>query len=289
MLLSYPAMNKPSIIKLSVIICLALSASFVRAQDSASSRPVRTAPKTMIANPRLQKPVTQTGAVPNHTTTPGMHRSFGPVKPAAGTKLPATTGAATGAYRQPAAAYHQPAPYTAGAAAPAITDKSLYGQYQYLLTKVYGYQRPMVAAFYKNITDSLVIQKRKVRELSASLASQNKTVKDLQTDVDSKKESLDESASKADSISLLGIAMSKSTYNTLMWGLVIAFGAVAAIVIVQSGSNRREARYRTKLYDDLDTEYKTYKTKANEKEKKLARELQTVRNKLEEITGNPEY
>jgi len=70
-----------------------------------------------------------------------------------------------------------------------------------------------------------------------------------------------------------------------MWGLVIGFGAIAAIVIAKSGNNSREATYRIKLYNELEEEYKVYKAKANEKEKKLARELQTERNKLDELTG----
>ena len=71
-----------------------------------------------------------------------------------------------------------------------------------------------------------------------------------------------------------------------MWGLVILFGATAAVVIARSGLHSREARYRINLYNELEEEFKTYKAKANEKEKKLARELQTERNKLDELRGN---
>ena len=41
----------------------------------------------------------------------------------------------------------------------------------------------------------------------------------------------------------------------------------------------------TKLYSELEDEFKAYKTKAIDKEKKLARELQTERNKLDELLG----
>ena len=42
------------------------------------------------------------------------------------------------------------------------------------------------------------------------------------------------------------------------------------------------AKYRTELYDEISNEYQSYKSRTNEKEKKLARELQDERNKLEE-------
>jgi hypothetical protein len=70
-----------------------------------------------------------------------------------------------------------------------------------------------------------------------------------------------------------------------MWGLVILLGAIAGIVIARSGRFKYEADYRIKLYNELEEEFKGYKSKANDKEKKLARELQTERNKVDELMG----
>ncbi|MGI4727924.1 MAG: hypothetical protein ACRYGB_05070 [Janthinobacterium lividum] len=169
------------------------------------------------------------------------------------------------------------------------TDKSIGGQYQFIMSKVYHYQQPMIATFYKSVQDSLRIQRTNLAAIKNKLLAQTKNLTTLQTDVNSKEQSLNETNAQANSISFLGMPVAKATYNTIMWGLVIALGALAAAVIFLSGSARREAHYRTKLYNDLEEEYKGYKTKANEKEKKMSRDLQTVRNKLEEITGNPEY
>lgn len=168
-------------------------------------------------------------------------------------------------------------------------DKSLSGQYQFILGRIYSYQRPMIDALYKSVQDSLRDQRNSLSALQSKLSAQSKTLAALQTDVNSKEESLNTTNAQVNSISFLGVPMAKTTYNTIMWGLVIVFGALAAIVIFLSASARREAHYRTKLYNELEEEYKGYKTKANDKEKKLSRDLQTVRNKLEEITGNPEY
>jgi hypothetical protein len=168
-------------------------------------------------------------------------------------------------------------------AAPA--DKSLRGQYQYLLTKVYNYQQPLVAALFKNYNDTLHITRKQLTEAKATLATQTKTIDTLKAAAATKDQTLAQSKAKVDEVSLLGMPLSKSTYNLIMWGLVIAFGAIAAIVIARSGSHSREASYRIKLYNELEEEYKAYKTKANEKEKKLARELQTERNKNDELTG----
>ncbi|WP_158825057.1 hypothetical protein [Mucilaginibacter lacusdianchii] len=238
-------MTKSYILKSLTAIIFAATVVTASAQDSARAKP-----KVPAATPRsaASQPA---GATANRPATP--------VNPYAGR------------------------PVTPSPVAP--NDKSLNGQYQYLLTKIYGYQRPQLSAFYKNITDTIRMQRQKLQDVQRKLTAQGKAVQDLQSDVSAKEQSLNESNSKADAISFLGIPVTKSTYNLIMWGLVLVFGIVTAIVLFQSTSARREARYRTKLYDELDEEYKTYKVKANEKEKKLARELQTERNKLDELLG----
>jgi len=165
------------------------------------------------------------------------------------------------------------------------TDKSLSGQYRYLLTKVYNYQQPLLAAFHKSVMDTLLQTRHALRDTNAKLATANKTIDSLNNGIKSTNQSLTESNAKVNAIDFVGISLPKSTYNLIMWGLVIIFGAAAAVVIARSGSYSREAKYRTQLYNELEEEYRVYKAKANEKEKKLARELQTERNKLDDILG----
>jgi hypothetical protein len=172
---------------------------------------------------------------------------------------------------------------TAKPAAPA--DNSLNGQYQYLLTKVYFYQQPLLNAFHKSITDTLTLARRSLKVSQSNLAIANKTIDSLQASIKANTQSLSESNEKVDEVSLIGVPVTKATYNLIMWGLVIVFGAVAAIVIARSGSSTREAKYRVQLYNELEEEYRVYKIKANEKEKKMARELQTERNKIDELLG----
>jgi hypothetical protein len=171
------------------------------------------------------------------------------------------------------------------AQASAPSDKSLNGQYQYLLTKVYFYQQPLLNAFHKSITDTLIQARQGLKASQAKLVVSNKTIDSLQASIKANTESLNESNEKVNTVSFIGIAVTKETYNLIMWGLVLIFGATAAIVIARSGSSTREAKYRTQLYSELEEEYRVYKAKAVEKEKKMARELQTERNKIDELLG----
>ena len=164
-------------------------------------------------------------------------------------------------------------------------DKSLYSQYQYLLTKVYNYQQPIIGAFHKNVMDTLNQTRKDLKATKAELVTSTKTIDSLNTAAKQVEQTLTDANEKVNAVSLFGVILPKTTYNLIMWGLVIIFAAIAIIVISRSGAYSREAKYRTQLYNELDEEYKAYKVKANEKEKKMARELQTERNKLDDLLG----
>jgi hypothetical protein len=166
-----------------------------------------------------------------------------------------------------------------------IKDKNLRGQYDYFMTKTYDYQQPLLAAFYKNIMDTLNVQQRKIAELRAKVNTQTQAVSSLKADVNSKEQSLTESNAKVDNINVFGMLLPKATYNLVMFGLVGGLALALIIVIVTTAKYKHEARHRIELYDEIDEEYRNYKAKASEKEKKLARELQTERNKVDELMG----
>ncbi|RKR80291.1 hypothetical protein BDD43_0387 [Mucilaginibacter gracilis] len=166
---------------------------------------------------------------------------------------------------------------------PPVVDNSLTGQYNAILKSTYRYQQEPIIAFYKNYMDTLNLAKRKLQQANTKISEQATAIASIQGAVTTKDQTLSDSISKADSIGFLGASVSKVVYNIIMWGLVIILALSLATVIYLSASNKREAAYRIKLYEELSAEFAAYKTKANDKEKKLARELQTERNKLAEL------
>jgi hypothetical protein len=169
-------------------------------------------------------------------------------------------------------------------------DKSLPGQYREIIQKSknndQGYKiinPAKLSRFQKNFADSLRQTRSKLSEAQNTIAVQNKTINTLKADLNSKDHSLTESRTMVDEISMLGISVKKSTYNWIMWGLVLLLGAALAFVVLRSVSYRKEARYRSNLYSDLSEEFQSFKTKSTDKEKRLARELQTEKNRLDEL------
>jgi hypothetical protein len=268
---------------LAAIAILSASVELVKAQDSVKNTVVKkTVVKPATTKPAAIDPVTGKPVIPINPKTGKPYSRYGyGYYSKHNAKAAQTADSLKKAAPLKTAVTPAVVPPADSAVAAAPADKSLNGQYNYLLNKIYPYQQPLVAALWKNVIDTLNATHRQLADAQAKAAELNKTISGLQADSTAKSESV----SKADEINLLGISTSKSTYNLVMWGLVIVFGVTAIIVIARSGSLKHEAVHRTSLYNELEEEYKAFKTKANEKEKKLARELQTERNKIDELMG----
>jgi hypothetical protein len=163
-----------------------------------------------------------------------------------------------------------------------LNSKSLNAQYLYLLTKAYHYQQPLISAFWRSVSDSIKLIRSQAKGMQASV---NHTVDSLKANVRSKEQTLTEAIAKNDSISLFGIDMSKGSYSLIMFGIIAGLAVALAIVMGTIAKHKYEAKHRTELYEEIEEDYRNFKAKANEKEKKLARELQTERNKLDELLG----
>jgi hypothetical protein len=170
-----------------------------------------------------------------------------------------------------------------------VVDPSLKGQYESLLYRSKSYYGAKLivpgrlTAFYQNVADSIRKERAGSKNALLKIKQQAKTIDTLNSQIKGNESSLASSNAKLDEISFLGIPFSKSAYNTIVWSIIIVLALALAFVVIRSAKNISEAKYRTELYEEVSKEYQTFKVKANEKEKKLARELQDERNKLDEL------
>ncbi len=168
------------------------------------------------------------------------------------------------------------------------TDPSLRGQYQSLLSKsknLNGFKvvNPVrISAFWKNVNDSLRTERRQLTTFKKQITEQQKTIADLKVQLTEKETALNTTNQKLDEITFMGISFSKGSYNTMVWTIILILALALIIIIIRSAKLLHEAKYRSSLYEEIAAEYQSYKVKANEKEKKLARELQDERNKLDD-------
>lgn len=169
------------------------------------------------------------------------------------------------------------------------SDFSLNGQYQFMLSRsktVSGFKliNPYrLSGVWKSVTDSLQKGKVALAKANTQISEQEKTIESLKTQISEQEVQLTASSNKVDEINFLGMHFSKGTYNIMVWSIILILALALFIVITRSAKNIIEARHRTQLYEEISSEFQQYKSKANEKERKLARELQDERNIVEEM------
>jgi hypothetical protein len=167
-------------------------------------------------------------------------------------------------------------------------DRSLHGQYLELLTKSKSFYGSKIISpdrlsiYWKNVRDTLNTERQQLRTTKAKVTQLQKDILELKGQVQGRETALSSSNQKLNQITFLGIAFEKGTYNTIVWTLIIILALALIVVIIRSAKHIHESKYRSTLYEEVATEYQSYKVKANDKEKKLARELQDERNKFEE-------
>jgi len=171
------------------------------------------------------------------------------------------------------------------------TDPSLNGQYQFMLKKsksLYGAKLinpSRLTGLWKSVNDTLRKERKQLQEARQEIKAQAQNISTLKGEVTGKESSLADATASVNEIKFLGISFNKGTYNTIVWVIIIVLAAGLAIVIFQSGKYRKEATYRTQLYQEVADEFQAHKVKAKDKEMKLARELQDERNKWDDSRG----
>lgn len=138
--------------------------------------------------------------------------------------------------------------------------------------------------YWKKIIDSLKTQEAVINKSKIQFEALNKENTNLQNELKITNDSLASLKSIPTPTNKLESNVGDKT--NLILGIAGFLAICLVIIAFLYISAKKEATYRIGLFDDLSKEYQTYKLKSNEKEKKLSRELQTERNRLEELLNN---
>ncbi len=134
---------------------------------------------------------------------------------------------------------------------------------------------------WRNTVDSLNSKEARYREINQQLIQEKTAIETQKTQLANKEKSLQTTLNSVNEISFLGIYnIEKTSYRIFMWGFVFVLTVLVAVFYFAAFSARKEAKYRIKLFEEAQEEFKVYKSKTNNNEKKLARALQDERNKL---------
>lgn len=170
-----------------------------------------------------------------------------------------------------------------------LDDGTLHNQFEYLFIKSGNYRADGVkyevvreSNLYKirqNVLDSIKASNLKALELQSIISENKSTIDSLQKKFDEASNSLSIVTEEKDSMSFLGILVSKGTYNFILWTVIFGLLFLLALFVYRfRNSNILTQEAKTAL-SEIETEYEEHRRRALEREQKISRQLQDEINK----------
>lgn len=137
--------------------------------------------------------------------------------------------------------------------------------------------------FWRIVEDSLKSKRAAINQgivLAKSQAAEIETLKQQVTTTENEKKEL---ASNVANINAFGMSFSKEGFVTFVTTVIIGLLILAGVLFVISRMAFKSSRESKKVSDDLYKEFEDYKHVAVEKNIKLSRELQSLKNRMAEL------
>lgn len=157
-----------------------------------------------------------------------------------------------------------------------FTKVSLKEQMNYIEehTKIYENFRAIREDVYqklkKNVNDTVTFWHNQVANLKNGNADLKNRIDSLNSSLNTTKTNLEQLTNSKNSIKLLGAEVDKSTYNTIMWAIVVVLILVLVIVFLIYKRNQTVIVQRNKDLQDLKNEFETYRKTSREAREKMA-------------------
>ena len=131
----------------------------------------------------------------------------------------------------------------------------------------------------KNVIDSLEAQYKNAASLQATINGHESTIESLNKKLEATTTNLTSVTEEKDSMSFLGMMVSKVTYNSILWSIIAGLlGLMLFFMYKFRRSNILTSEAKSNL-SELETEYEDHRRRALEREQKISRQLQDEINK----------
>jgi len=135
----------------------------------------------------------------------------------------------------------------------------------------------------RNIIDSVSNLEEQISTLQNQLAQQKVEIDSLSDSLHIIQQSLAESKEKEDGIKFFGILTSKSTYNAIMWGIIVILLLVGGFLFYRFLNSHRITNAAQLKMAEMEIELEDHRRSSLEREQKLRRKLQDEINKNRKI------
>ena len=171
-----------------------------------------------------------------------------------------------------------------------INEGSINDQFEYILRKSGNFKgtngqayeavsRRMFLALQAHTIDSLKTIHEKLDNTRSTVETQQTEINTLKTDLGTTQSTLDATNLEKNNMSLLGLAMSKTSYNILMWSIIAGLLTLLLIFIFKFKNSNSVTKAAKKSLTETEEEFEEHRRSALEREQKVRRQLQDELNK----------
>lgn len=137
---------------------------------------------------------------------------------------------------------------------------------------------------WKSVQDTLQAYRSGLENRAAIVHELNVKLQELQSQLSNTEQMLTTAVERENTMNFLGWEVRKDFYNLIVWILIFLLGATAVAMSVRSHQHGKEAREAVDNLHQLEAEFEEFRRKSQEKQTRLARELQTERNRVAELS-----
>ncbi len=167
----------------------------------------------------------------------------------------------------------------------ALRTESLENQFTILLDKSPNFQQFKnikqinLNRYKRNFKDSLKAINVKFSNAYAKISAQQQEIDKLKQEIDKLNSNVSNISKDKDSISFFGTRVSKATYNTILWSLILGLLATTLFLLFKFKNSNSITKETKKSLVDLEEEFEIHRKNTLEREQVLRRKLQDEINK----------
>lgn len=176
-----------------------------------------------------------------------------------------------------------------------LNEGSINDQFEFILRKSGNFKgtngqqyeavsRSMFLTLQAHTIDSLKTLQSKLDTSNNTIQTQQKEINDLKSNLSSTQSTLDATNSEKNNMSLLGLQMSKTSYNILMWTIIGGLLTLLLIFIFKFKNSNSVTKAAKKALAETEEEFEEHRRSALEREQKVRRQLQDELNKQKGIS-----
>lgn len=166
-----------------------------------------------------------------------------------------------------------------------LNTGSIASQFDYINSTSNNYQdykvirKTSLEKLKGNIVDSLQSMQAKLANVNTTLSKHDSEVASLQDSLTKTIQELKVTKEQKESVSFLGLMLSKSAYNTIVWCIIGLLVIILVFYIYRFKQNHAVTADAKKTLEEVRAEFEQHRKKAMEREQKLNRRLQDELNK----------